>query len=255
MLPCLPACDGALRAFGPSGEGVEAVLACMESHLSNASVQATACWSMVNLALIAKQKKALVQKGGVLAIVRAMARHPQDIDVHFRAMFALINLVTPDVTVEKTIQPDTMKVRTFRQVRYIRSVQKTWALFRCRIFFVLTLRCVITTERGLHLLFFLQAVVAIVVSAIQAFSNIVAIVNRGCLVLHNIALDPGHFNALVAIGAPEELVQAICKYPSDALLCQCATGTLRRLNMGGVLNDRVNVLGLGIGMAQAAQAV
>lgn len=104
-------------------------------------------------------------------------------------------------------------------------------------------------------LFFAQAVVAIVVSAIQAFSNIVAIVNRGCLVLHNIALDPGHFNALVAIGAPEELVQAIGKYPSDALLCQCATGTLRRLSMGGVLNNRVNALGAGIGMAQAAQAV
>ena len=66
---------------------------------------------MVNLALIANQKKALVSQGGVLAIVRAMARHPQDSDVHFRAMFALINLVTPDVTVEKTIQPDTMKVR------------------------------------------------------------------------------------------------------------------------------------------------
>lgn len=104
-------------------------------------------------------------------------------------------------------------------------------------------------------LLFVQAVVAIVVSAIQAFSNIVAIVNRGCLVLHNIALDPGHFNALVSIGAPEELVQAIGKYPSDTLLCQCATGTLRRLNMGGVLNDRVNVLGAGIGTAQAAQVV
>ena len=74
-----------------------------------------------------------------------------------------------------------------------------------------------------------QAVVAIVVSAIQAFSNIVAIVNRGCLVLHNIALDPGHFNALVNIGAPEELVHAIGKHPSDPLLVQCATGTLRRL--------------------------
>lgn len=111
VLPCPPANDGVLRAFGPSGDGVEAVLACMEKHLSNAAVQAMACWSMVNLALIANQKKALVSQGGVLAIVRAMARHPQDSDVHFRAMFALINLVTPDVTVEKTIQPDTMKVR------------------------------------------------------------------------------------------------------------------------------------------------
>lgn len=96
----------------------------------------------------------------------------------------------------------------------------------------------------------LQAVAAIVVSAIQVFSNITAIVNRGCLVLHNIALDPGHFNALLSIGAPEELVHAIGKHPSDALLCQCATGTLRRLNMGGALDDRVNILGAGFGVAQ-----
>lgn len=74
-----------------------------------------------------------------------------------------------------------------------------------------------------------QAVVAIVVSAIQAFSNMVTIVNRACLVLHNIALDPGHLSALVAIGAPEELLHAIGKHPTDALLIQCATGTLRRL--------------------------
>ncbi|CAM9928382.1 unnamed protein product [Pylaiella littoralis] len=182
VLPSPPACDGALRAFGPSGDGVEAVLACMERYQSNAAVQSMACWSLVNLALIRQQKRCLCGQGGVLAIVRAMACHPEDIDVHFRAMFALINLVTPDVTSEKIIQPETMK-----------------------------------------------AVVAIVVSAIQAFSNIVAIVNRGCLVLHNIALDPGHFNALVTIGAPEELLHAIGKHPSDALLIQCATGTLRRL--------------------------
>lgn len=110
VLPRPPACDGALRAFGPSGEGVGAVLACMERHQSNSAVQSMACWSLVNLALIRQQKRCLCSQGGVLAIVRAMACHPEDIEVHFRAMFALINLVTPDVTSEKIIQPDTMKV-------------------------------------------------------------------------------------------------------------------------------------------------
>ncbi|CAN0553897.1 unnamed protein product, partial [Ectocarpus sp. 12 AP-2014] len=85
-----PASDGSLRAFGPSGDGIEAVLACMERHRSNAAVQAVACWSLVNLALIPGQKRSLCRQGGVLAIVRAMARHPQDSEVHFRAMFALI---------------------------------------------------------------------------------------------------------------------------------------------------------------------
>ena len=111
MLPRPPTCDGGLRAFGPSGDGVEAVLACMERHQSNSQVQAVACWSLVNLALIPQQKRALCRQGGVLAIVRAMACHPQDSEVHFRAMFALINLVTPDVTSERIINLDTMKVK------------------------------------------------------------------------------------------------------------------------------------------------
>ena len=111
VLPRPPTCDGGLKAFGPSGDGVEAVLACMERHQSNSQVQAVACWSLVNLALIPQQKRALCRRGGVLAIVRAMACHPQDSEVHFRAMFALINLVTPDVTSERIINPDTMQVR------------------------------------------------------------------------------------------------------------------------------------------------
>lgn len=110
VLPRPPTFDGGLKAFGPSGDGVEAVLTCMERHQSNSQIQAVACWSLVNLALIPQQKRALCSRGGVLAIVRAMACHPQDREVHFRAMFALINLVTPDVTSERIINPDTMQV-------------------------------------------------------------------------------------------------------------------------------------------------
>lgn len=86
-----------------------------------------------------------------------------------------------------------------------------------------------------------QAVVNTVISAIQFFSSVSAIVNRGCLVLHNIALDPGHMDALVAMGAPQELVQVIGKHPADAQICQCAVGTLRRLHMGGLLANGLNI--------------
>lgn len=120
VLPRPPTCDGALRAFGPLGEGVETVLACMEKHHTNATIQAMACWSMVNLALIANQKRSLVRKGGIPAIVKAMARHPADSEVHFRAMFALINLVTPDVTAENTVPPETMTVRFPSRARPLR---------------------------------------------------------------------------------------------------------------------------------------
>lgn len=85
-----------------------------------------------------------------------------------------------------------------------------------------------TTAR-LSLVDLVQAVVDAVISAIQVFSGVVGIVNRGCLVLHNISLDQTNVNALVAFGAPDELVHAIGKHPTDALLLQCATSTLRRL--------------------------
>lgn len=118
VLQRLPVSDGALKAFGTSGEGVAAVLSCMERHQSHAGIQAMACWSMVNLALVADQKRALVREGGISAIVKAMARHPEDSEVHFRAMFALINLVTPDVTADSSIPTETMQVRQTQRIEH-----------------------------------------------------------------------------------------------------------------------------------------
>lgn len=70
-----------------------------ESHL-----QAMACWAMVNLALVPTQKNVIVTNGGLQAACRAMARHPDNFEVQFRAMFALINLVVPSKTADATEQ-------------------------------------------------------------------------------------------------------------------------------------------------------
>lgn len=113
--------DGALKAFGSMGEGVSAVIACMKRHQSHAAIQAMACWSMVNLALIPDQRRLLVHQGGIQAIIKAMADHPGDSEVHFRAIFALVNLVTPDVTSESSIPTDTMKVRNCLQSKVARD--------------------------------------------------------------------------------------------------------------------------------------
>lgn len=232
VLHNLPAGDGALRSFGPNGEGVAAVLACMQRHQSHAKIQAMACWSMVNLALIADQKRLLISQGGLLAIVRAMAHHPEDSEVHFRAMFALINLVTPDVTSGNTIPTDTMKVRDSCSEETLANASLSGHMVPS------SLMC--SARSWFCSCHDYQAIVTIVLSAIQVFSNMAAIVNRGCLVLHNIALDPGHTSAMVALGAPQELVHAIGNHPSDSLLRQCATGTLRRLHMSGALRDATN---------------
>ncbi|CAM9274545.1 unnamed protein product [Discosporangium mesarthrocarpum] len=184
------ASGGALEAFGPTGEGVAAVLATMSRHLQHGPTQAMACWSMVNMALLPVQKENLIRLGGIKAVTSAMVAHPKDPEVLFRGMFALINLVTPDGESVSTMPTDTMK-----------------------------------------------DVVAVVLAAIHGFSENAAIVNRGCLVLHNIALDAGHFETLLAMGAPQHLVQAVGKHPTDVVLCQCVSGTLRRLGAEATFNS------------------
>ncbi|CAM9563720.1 unnamed protein product [Chrysoparadoxa australica] len=84
-----------LASFGSNGSGVKALLACMKQRPDHAELQAAGCWSMVNLALIKPQKKHLLLKGGVDCITAAMRNHSSDREVQFRALFALINLVTP----------------------------------------------------------------------------------------------------------------------------------------------------------------
>ena len=54
------------------------------------------CWSLVNLALNHQQKLALLALDGLDAVLAAMAHHPTTLEVQFRALFALINLVIPE---------------------------------------------------------------------------------------------------------------------------------------------------------------
>ena len=68
----------------------------MRVHLKNANVQAMGCWSLVNLALNHQQKLALLALDGLDAVLAAMAHHPTTLEVQFRALFALINLVIPE---------------------------------------------------------------------------------------------------------------------------------------------------------------
>jgi len=49
---------------------------------------------MVNLGLNNDHRRQLVSEGGITTILRAMKAHPLDREVQFRAIFALINLVT-----------------------------------------------------------------------------------------------------------------------------------------------------------------
>jgi hypothetical protein len=90
MAPALPALQG------PRG-GICAVMEIMDHHSAEGALQAMACWTLVNFALNADCKALLLAEGGLGRILRAMRAHPNNYAVQFRGLFALINLVVPDV--------------------------------------------------------------------------------------------------------------------------------------------------------------
>ena len=90
MPPALPALSG------PRG-GISSVMDIMDQHTNESKLQAMACWTLVNFALNADCKAQLLSMGGLLRILRAMETHPNNYAVQFRGLFALINLVVPDV--------------------------------------------------------------------------------------------------------------------------------------------------------------
>ena len=85
-----------LEAFLGDDGGIAAVLASMREHGRDARVQAMGCWSLVNLALNHQQKLELLKLRGLDCVLDAMAHHPGVLEVQFRALFALINLVIPE---------------------------------------------------------------------------------------------------------------------------------------------------------------
>jgi hypothetical protein len=88
-----------LRNGGDGGEqqqhGIGILLDSMHRFQDHEMLQAMACWSLVNLALIPEQRKGLVQRGAIQVIARAMKSHSSSAQVQHRALFALVNLVIP----------------------------------------------------------------------------------------------------------------------------------------------------------------
>ena len=83
-----------LRVEAVASEGVAVVLAAMHAHASSRRLQYMGCWALVNMALEASHKQALLDQGAIATVCVAMDAHKDDAMVQFRALFALINLVT-----------------------------------------------------------------------------------------------------------------------------------------------------------------
>ena len=78
-----------------SKNGIVIMLDSMRRFAQDEILQAMSCWSLVNVALTPLQKSMLVKLGGLTVTANAMLQHPYNVEVQFRALFALINLVIP----------------------------------------------------------------------------------------------------------------------------------------------------------------
>jgi hypothetical protein len=186
------------HASGKSGMAV--LLDSMRRFRRDSALQAMACWSLVNIALAPAQKEVLVKLGGIEVTVQAMVEHPLDAEVQFRALFALINLVIPC-----TSSDDQQG-----------SIQESGDE---------------TSERD-FLDEMVYQIIDLVVLSIKNFCANEAILNRACLVLHNLSLTPSYHAAMLATPTCYQMLEwCLSNFRTDQVLQQSAAGTLHRLQM------------------------
>jgi len=186
--------------------GIAVMLDSMKRFSSDEDLQAMGCWSMVNIALIPSQKVVLVKLGGIFVAVNALMQHPHSAEVHFRALFALINLVIPSENLpEKSAEATTIQ----KQVGGINE----------------------TSEKDMLDESVVQIANLVVVS-MKNFWSSEAILNRACLVLHNLSLNETYHRVLLWTPNCYQMLEwCIGNYRHDAVLQQSAGGTLQRLQM------------------------
>jgi hypothetical protein len=180
--------------------GVAVLLDSMRRFRSDNLLQSMGCWSLVNVALAPSQKMVLVALGGIEVITQAMTDHPYDAELQFRALFALINLVIPSI-------PSSLERISIET------------------------RDVVEAQSGAEILDeMVNQIAHLVVLAMKNFSSNEAILNRACLVLHNLSLTPECNEALLwTPGCYQMLEWCLANYRTDQVLQQSAAGTLHRL--------------------------
>eukprot|EP00978_Attheya_sp_CCMP212_P027003 scaffold89939_cov54-Attheya_sp.AAC.1 len=186
-----------------SGEhGMAVMLDSMKRFEDNEVLQAMSCWSMVNIALIPAQKIMLVKLGGIASAANAMMNHPYNAEVQFRALFALINLVIPSENL--TEDGEENEVTDDAEIT-----------------------C--PTEREMQDENVSQ-IANLVVVAMKNFCSSEAILNRACLVLHNLSLNEDYHTTLLwTTNCYQMLEWCIANYRHDHVLQQSAGGTIQRL--------------------------
>lgn len=122
------------------------------------------------------------------------------LDNKFRALFALINLVIPSVRSNNQDEDDEEEKNDTSEKEMLDEV--------------------------------VGRVVSLVVAAMKNFCSSEAILNRACLVLHNISLSPSYHGALLWTPNCYQMLEwCLSNYKGDRVLQQSAAGTLHRLQL------------------------
>jgi len=192
-----------------SKNGIVIMLDSMRRFAQDEILQAMSCWSLVNVALTPLQKSMLVKLGGLTVTSNAMLQHPYNAEVQFRALFALVNLVIPTETVpDETEEMREFEREIFQQLGEVGE----------------------TSEKEM-----LDASVGqianLVVVSMKNFCSSEAILNRACLVLHNLSLNEEYHSILLWTPNCYQMLEwCLGNYPHDHVLQQSAGGTIQRLN-------------------------
>ena len=191
--------------------GIAIMMDSMKRFATNERLQAMSCWAMVNVALIQSQKVALVRLGGIAAAGNAMMLHPMSEDVQFRALFALINLVIPSENLPEDSLDNDISTAQYHETNS-QSIKQRNEIDMLDA----------SVEFLTHL----------VVVAMKKFCSNVAILNRACLVLHNLSLKSKyHHTILLTSHCYQMLEWCVENYKHDKVLQQSARGTLQRLQV------------------------
>lgn len=177
--------------------GIAVMLDSMRRFQHNGDLQTMSCWSLVNIALVPAQKDVLIKLGGIEVTTNSMMAHPHNAEVQFRALFALINMVIPCANRSSNAAPGPEE----------------------------------QTEREV-LDEMVEQIVVLVVRAMQNFCSSEAILNRACLVLHNLSLTQDYHGSLLWTPNCYQMLEwCLSNYRTDQILQQSAASTLHRLQL------------------------
>jgi len=179
--------------------GISLLVDSMQRFPSSEKLQSMACWAFVNVALVPLQKNILMTIGGIEAVLSAMEKHPKSFDVQFRALFSLINLAVCS-----------------RQSEFFRDSSIDGAAA--------------TRAEEAILVALVPKIINLTVSAMKNFSDSEQILNRGCLVVHNLSQSSEFMPTLLEIPDCYQILEwCHNNHASERTLRRSISSTLQRM--------------------------